>query len=379
MATTMTRPPEAPPPPPRRASPLRGLLLVGIVAVLAGLVALATTRTRTAELGGTVAAIDGPLTLRSQAATVALGDGRVLVWGGRNTSPDSGAVFDPSSGTWELLPPAPGPSRFSAAAVWTGTEAIIWGGSTRSDRFTPDPGGIAWNPTTRSWRELPAAPLALMDARAVAFESGILITGGRRIDSSEPVDLWFDRADEAWAIVPNDIQVLNVAWQQGHLVGTGPVIERLLDGHPTWAVLAFDELTRTWSQGAPELEAGWLALASTADGQLTAVSSDSEQLRGYVLTNNQWVEAAGIRSSAVVTIEPRGYAPATVWTGERLVLGAQGGLAAWDPETRQFATLDDQRVRTFGGTVVWTGSEIVSLTNQSSEGWIWSPPPGLAG
>ena len=259
---------------------------------------------------------------RSPSATA-----RVLIWGGRATTSDSGWVYDPTPGTWQKLPPAPGPSRFSAGAVWTGTEAMIWGGSI-ADPFRFDPGGVAWNPSTGSWRELPAAPVGLMDARAVAFDAGVLFTGGRGPTGGHPTDLWFDLASETWSEVPNEVQVRNVAWQDGRLVGTGPTPCDVSAGRltSTWEVLTFDPLARTWSQAAPTIDASWLALAPGPSGELTAVSADGETIRGFALTHGQWVQHAEIRSGAVVTIEPTGYPPATVWTGDQLVLGAQGGL-----------------------------------------------------
>jgi len=299
----------------------------------------------------------------------------VLIWGGRSTTTDSGAVYDPATGTWQPLPPAPGIPRFSAAAAWTGSEAIIWGGSpANAEFFVPDATGIAWNPATASWRELPVAPVGLMDARAVAFETGVLFTGGRTTGSAAPVDLWFNLADETWTTVVNPTEVLTVAWSEGQLIGAGRARTLGSAGQRIWSVLAFDEATRTWSRTAPEIEAPWVALAGAADGGLTAVTADREQLRGLALVDGSWVEAASMRSSVVATIEPSGYPPAALWTGDRLVLGGQGGLVAWSPSARTFASTTDPRIRTFGSTAVWTGDAVVSLSSQSSEGWVWTPP-----
>lgn len=352
-----------------------GILIVVMAACAAAFV---VARDETPELGGTVTAIDGPLTFRSQAATVALGDGTVLIWGGRSTTTDSGSVFDPATGTWQQLPAAPGPPRFSAAATWTGTEAIIWGGSPAdAELFAPEATGIAWNPTTASWRELPAAPFGLMDARAVAFETGVLFTGGKRITSEiDPADLWFNLADETWTTVPAPVEVLNVTWDQDRLLGTGRESSLSSAGRLTsWSVLEFDEGLRGWRPIAPPLETPWLIVAPTAGGELTAVTADMEELTGLVLEGERWVEVAMMRSGAIATIEPSGYPPVTVWTGDQLILGGTGGLVGWAPGTRTFSALTDPVIRSFGTTAVWTGDEIVSLSAQSSEGWTWAPPP----
>jgi hypothetical protein len=57
----------------------------------------------------------------------------------------------------------------------------------------------------------------------------------------------------------------------------------------------------------------------------------------------------------------------------RLVLGGMGGLTVWDPERQEFAVLTDRRIRTFGGTAVWTGREVVALSHQTGEGWVFTP------
>jgi hypothetical protein len=55
------------------------------------------------------------------------------VWGGDRygngfSSDDRGALYDLASATWSALPPAPIVGRGELAGVWTGSEAIVWGG-----------------------------------------------------------------------------------------------------------------------------------------------------------------------------------------------------------------------------------------------------------
>jgi hypothetical protein len=66
------------------------------------------------------------------------GNGKLFVWGGfsYNTSEESistkhndGAVFDPLTGSWAYIPDAPMSPRSLAVAVWTGCDAIVYGGS----------------------------------------------------------------------------------------------------------------------------------------------------------------------------------------------------------------------------------------------------------
>jgi N-acetylneuraminic acid mutarotase len=69
-----------------------------------------------------------------QAAVAWWGAGRLWLWGGSGSggttdTKDDGASFDPALGTWAKIPPGGPSKRSNATVVWTGTEAIIWGGT----------------------------------------------------------------------------------------------------------------------------------------------------------------------------------------------------------------------------------------------------------
>lgn len=332
----------------------------------------------TEDLSGEAQLLDAPVGLRTQAAVVALGDGRVLVWGGRGVTADSGVVYDPATGDWEDLPQAPGPSRFAAAAVWTGQEAVIWGGSTAEASFDFDPGGVAWNPTSRTWRTLPPAPVGLMGARAVAFDGGVLLMGGRQQRfPSEPTSLWLDLVAGTWTQIAAPLEVVNTAWLGEQLLATGPPgLEPGRQPASGWAVAAFDPDTRSWTPYAASLVTGWMALAVADDGTVSAVTHEAlnDPLRAYVWTGSRWDLAAESKRGAdgLVTIEYVGYPPVAAWTGEQLLLGGNGGLTSWDPERKVFAHRGGGPFHTFGGSAVWTGEHLVAPVNQSTSGWIFT-------
>ncbi len=309
---------------------------------------------------------------RAQAATVALGDGRVLVWGGRGQGPASGIVLNPTSGDVEPLPEAPGPGRFSAAAVWTGTEALVWGGSTSSSPFVFDPGGVAFDPATGTWRELAPAPIGLVGARAAALDGGVLFAGGAPQSSdTQPVSLWLDAATGAWTRIDAPVQVVSTVRLGDRLLATGPAAPAETGSWPVWA---FDPATLTWSPFADALSTQWAALAVGNDGALTAVALESlnEPLRAYAWTDGRWDEVARSARAAqgIVTIEYRGYPPVEVRTDDLLVVGGEGSLTGWDPDRRVFSHLADPDVTTFGGTAVWTGRAIAAPVNQARSGWV---------
>jgi hypothetical protein len=366
---------------------VRRTLGVVVIAVLAGVMLMASNAgfrdwlhewRHTDSIRGELRVVDGPLEMRSEAATVALGDGRVLIWGGRSLTADSGAIYDPRAGTWEQLPPAPGKGRFAAAAVWTGTEAVIWGGSVDSKRFELDPGGIAWNPTTRRWRTVPPAPVALMNARAAAFDKGILVAGGATLSNTNPrISLWLDNASGKWTRLRAPIDVVNTARRGRRLLATGPAASGTDSGRRAgWPVVAFDPDTVSWDPVASAVQAEWMAIAVAPDGGLSAVTAGfNEPLRAYKWADHQWAEVARTRRGAgyVALTEPTAYPPATAWADGRLLLGGMQGLTSWDPSSRRFATQGYAQLRTFGGTAVWTGTALVALSHQTGEGWVWTP------
>jgi hypothetical protein len=104
------------------------------------------------------------------------------------------------------------------------------------------------------------------------------------------------------------------------------------------------------------------------------VATDTE-VQALELVGERWTPAVVAASGPIATIEPAGYPPVALWTGDRLVVGGAGGLLAWTPSDRTLDRLDDRRVVTFGATAVWTGTEVVALSNQNTEGWVWTPAP----
>ena len=116
---------------------------------------------------------DGGVTLRrlaltSQCAVVALVAGCGF----------GGSAEIESGGSWERLPDAPLSPREMAVGVWTGSEALILGGSDApptppgaSGDSEPQPAlrdGAAFNPGTRSWRLIASAPVPIEPLSPVA-------------------------------------------------------------------------------------------------------------------------------------------------------------------------------------------------------------------
>jgi hypothetical protein len=120
---------------------------------------------------------------RARFAMTAAGD-RVILWGGGQGSPsNSGAVYDPVDDLWTPMTLTGAPrGRFAPSVVWTGSEMIVWGGSADFDysrgQFLES--GGRYDPRTNSWSPTATtgAPLARYDAAAVWTGSEMLLWGG---------------------------------------------------------------------------------------------------------------------------------------------------------------------------------------------------------
>ncbi len=115
----------------------------------------------------------------------------MIVWGGYNdggTSDyfNSGARYNPSTDTWTPLNTINAPDgRIQHAAVWTGTEMVVWGGNKKSTNpydygGTPLNIGARYNPNTDTWTPISTtnAPTARAGHSAVWTGNKIFITGG---------------------------------------------------------------------------------------------------------------------------------------------------------------------------------------------------------
>lgn len=112
-------------------------------------------------------------------------------------------VLDRATAEWSY-PGAPPDERSSyVSAVWTGSEYFLWGGYENHPvpvSRNPDPvilhlDGAMFDPTTSTWRKIPAAPLAPMQAsriRAIWTSRGLFVFG-------PPHTMLFDSETETWA------------------------------------------------------------------------------------------------------------------------------------------------------------------------------------
>lgn len=277
-----------------------------------------------------------PLTAREPAATAWTGT-ELLVWGGTTgTAPVAdGAAYDPGHDRWRALAPSPLSPRTGSAAAWTGREMIVWGGGDQAD-------GAAYDPATNRWRPLAASPLAGRSLAVSAWTGReLLVWGGVTLDGTNAFSdgAAYDPATDRW-----------------RSLATGP-----LDGRYAPAGVWTDKELVVWGGNAP-------GQGAFADGAAYDPAAD------------RW------RSLPPAPVAPR-TAPATVWSGKEVLVwgglgrpGSGGGSgspldqvleprtdvsplgdgAAYDPAADRWRPLEPVSLLGRGfPAAVWDGHEMV--------------------
>jgi len=105
---------------------------------------------------------------------------QMIVWGGSSdlAALASGGVYTPASDMWAPTSAMPdGLARYYHSAVWSGTEMIMWGGTNGTLTFN---NGARYNPATNKWRIVAAAGAPSARSLHTAVWSGreMILWGG---------------------------------------------------------------------------------------------------------------------------------------------------------------------------------------------------------
>ena len=161
-------------------------------------------------------------------SVAAWADGRLLVWGGmtlRTRGADDwvwvslrdGLAYDPSANRWTAIPAAPDGGAAGAVGDWTGRELLVWGGwgtESGGTREVARSGGAAYNPSTRTWRTLAAAPPGIQRALTgrtffegvgtwTGWELVVLVKGMGPGTDRPLIGAAYDPARDTWRRLPD--------------------------------------------------------------------------------------------------------------------------------------------------------------------------------
>jgi hypothetical protein len=306
-----------------------------------------------------------------------------LIWGGTESSsehhldeqrlPRHGAAFNPVADRWRLIPEAPISGRTGAVAAWSVDEFFVWGGWQRDEtgavRTTTD--GAVYSPGRNEWRRMAKSPVG-GDAAVGGMVAGWLVV------ATDTSAARYDPVADRWIpLIPVPIRrtgrIAVVAEDRLVIVGfgdgaTGEVEAALLDPNSwQWATI-----------GTPFTSAD-LGIVGVGAGARVIFPEIAANEQGALRKFGRSLELGHMKWETITPC-PRAAGGAT-WTG-RYVLGVQ---AAYDARTntclsmpaapRRDPPFSDTRGREFP-VAVWTGSEYFTWSGGTGGDSVWVPADG---
>jgi hypothetical protein len=334
-----------------------------------------------------------PLSPRSGQASVWTGT-ELLIWGGteyRGPDADDGAAYDPVTRTWTPMPASPlsprdwGAPWTSVLAAWTGTRALFWGGENRNGSLLTS--GASYDPASRTWAMLPAAPLP-PDPRG---PRAIVWTGTHMVVIQQGTSAAFDPATNSWTTVPG----LPLAMDSAEWTGS-EVIAWVASGARSLSAYAWVPGSGAWTSlpGQPG-DGGPFGTAASIGGRLLFLGGVTGCGAPFCPEPNfgdgDWLDPSSGKWISLPEKFSGGFGPA-VWTGSAMVVFATkagaspsprygtrigppipaGAVAAFDPSTGAWTDLARCPVPAWPGltnaSLAWTGRQLIVVTwdNESS-------------
>jgi galactose oxidase-like protein len=353
-----------------------------------------------------------PIPGRTGAAAVWTGQ-QMLVWGGGSGSQSEelrsdGAAYDPATNRWSTLPAGPLAGRTEMASVWTGQDMFIWGGYDNDSpgSFHATDTGALYDPSTRTWRQLPPSPLsARVDATALWTGSEVVVIGGQPAVITSQLRAYTDVAaynpsTNTWRRLPplpvptgRQAEYVEAVAASSHIIYAWVAWTHLIErhGHPIGErvglqMVRFEPTTNDWLEIAPSASAPrgvndpqWtgkeiiMPPASPVCASSCPVAIDVPGARFNPHTE-VWTRTAPSSDGDVDGL--------AFWTGTALLafdadtyLGGSGAntiypgaTAAWDPNRNRWTKLANAP---FAGdsrnyAAVWTGSELLMWGEMSA-------------
>lgn len=279
--------------------------------------------------------------------------------------------FEMPTDRWELLPYPDDPegqyriNRDGPAAVWTGSEVIMWGGTSIQHLNT----GVRFNPTTRTWSltTTTGAPTGRIEHTMLWTGSLILIWGGQTSSSIWPNDGGiYTPALNTWSPIttigaPAARIEHSAVWTGSEMIIWGGIIQSGNTNTFTNTGARYNPATNSWapmsSQFAPDPRAGHLAVWTGTEmivwgGYGSTASNNGAR---YNPASNTWTPMKQGEFTSPPQIQKKAH-----WTGTELIfVGSEPGC--YNPATDSWRPISstNQPSNTFTMSSVWTGSEVI--------------------
>lgn len=306
------------------------------------------------------------------------------------TATNTGGRYDPIDDTWTALPTANVAPRFGHQAVWTGSQMIVWGGfvvKTDGSKVWQNNGAV-YDARSNSWTTLrsPYGPYELADVAPdvdwavqtlVWTGKEAIIYGGSPVSGKLPGGIYnpSGSGNSAWRSIATTNAPLRLAghsavWTEDRMIVFGG---RDLAQNLTNAGASFDPIQNKWTAlsqaGAPTARAlqsaVWTGNAMVVFGGTEATNDLSGTGGVYSPATNSW------KAFRTESVQAR-YEHTAVWTGsEMLVYGGRpvrlfrnlyfGVVGAFNPITMTWRTVEATSNPPARGkhAAAWTGSSMV--------------------
>ena len=289
---------------------------------------------------------------------------------------------------WHALPAAPIPVRTGAAAVWTGTDLFVWGGAI-GNKARAD--GALYDPATRHWTVLPPSPLpAAAYAQAVVVDGSVLVRAGTHAAA-------FDLRSRTWSELPPAPPGPS-SQARAQLVALGNVavlVRATTDGKSRTAQAdTYDVHGHRWFRGAQvrtpshhgigdvtalgvgsvvDVWLGWEHTVSTGPGS-TESTSGVDAYR-FDPQAGSW--------KAIAARPDQGRSPSgAMWTGSRILFPqsqyycgpcsppplAQATPRLVDPNSGKSTTIPNGPLGAAADDLFWTGGSLLAYDSRAERG-----------
>lgn len=268
-----------------------------------------------------------------EATTAVWSGSEAIFWGGVNniTPYNTGSRYNPVTNTWSATTTTGAPqARSYHAAVWSGSEMIVWGGSTISSALS---NGGRYNPITNSWTATPVGagcPSARVPGTAVWTGTEMIIWGGSSYNFSTYYNTGarYNPSTNAWTTMST-----------------------------TGAPSARDSHSAIWTGTEFIVWGGWNGSASLGNGAR------------YNPATNSWTAMSTTGAPSARDMH------STVWTGTKMIVwGGFGGLVnggIYDPTTNSWTSMSSSGAPSGRNLqeAIWTGSKMIIWSGVSTD---WS-------
>jgi N-acetylneuraminic acid mutarotase len=311
---------------------------------------------------------------------------QMIVWGGfdDNDPLNTGAVYNLASDSWTPTASLPASlARFNHTAVWTGQEMIIWGGAASLPTGAMRT-GARYDPALNTWKPVPngGAPSARYSHAAVWTGSEMLIWAGFNGSSFPNTGARFNPLTNAWT--PTSTVNAPQGRQAPAYVWTGSLF--IVWGGQRRTGGRYDPASDTWTPTNPSNAPSareWHTAVWT--GTEMVIWGGDDRLNGTVKSGSRYTPATDswLPTSIVGAPSPRHLHTAT-WTGTEMIVygGAYGSVIAtqsarYNPTSNTWKTISNQGAPPARSehSAVWTGTEMI-VFGGSTNNRTWSNDGG---